>query len=91
MTKRDLIKIIHDSSNYDYQTINDIVESVFDNISDALEKDDKVVISGFGTFTKHYQKAYLGLHPKTGEEIDINGSYKIGFTTSKILKGKINK
>ncbi len=91
MTKRELIKQIHDSSNYDYTTINDIVDQVFNNISEAFETDEKIVISGFGTFTKHYQDSYIGVHPQTGKNIKIDGSYKIRFTTSKLVKGKLNK
>ena len=53
--------------------------------------EDKVVISGFGTFEKYYQEGYYGLNPSTGEKLFVEGNYKIRFSSSRKLKELTNK
>lgn len=50
MTKSDLIKIIAKRAHLTKKAANDSVEVMFEEISRALAKGNKVVISGFGTF-----------------------------------------
>lgn len=50
MTKSDLIKIVAKQANLTKKASSDAVETLFDEISRALSKGNKVVISGFGTF-----------------------------------------
>ncbi len=86
MTKSELIKNIHANTDYNYSEIEEIVDLVFGIISEGLKKEDKVVISGFGTFEKYYQEGYRGVNPATGESILVPGNYKIRFNASKKLK-----
>lgn len=50
MTKSDLIKIVAKKAHLTKKAASDSVESLFDEVSRALTKGNKVVISGFGTF-----------------------------------------
>ena len=50
MTKSDLIKIIAKKAHLTKKASNDAIESVFEEITRALTKGNKVVLSGFGTF-----------------------------------------
>ena len=89
MTKSELIKIIHKNNNYNYNDIENIINQTFNTIMEALLEEDKVVISGFGTFEKYYQEGYNGVNPSTGEKIYIDGGYKLRFNSSKKLKSKM--
>jgi histone family protein DNA-binding protein len=91
MTKSELIKNIHRKNNFKYVDIENIVNDVLSEITEGLEKDGKVVLTGFGTFEKYYQEGYNGINPSTGAKLSINGSYKIRFSSSKKLKDYINK
>lgn len=91
MTKSELIKNIHRKNNLNYVDIENIVNDVLSEITDGLEKDGKVVLTGFGTFEKYYQEGYNGINPSTGAKLSIHGSYKIRFSSSKKLKDYINK
>ena len=90
MTKSELIKIIHSENELNYVEVESIVNQVFDLMVDAIEKEGKVVISGFGTFEKYYQEGYHGVNPATGGKIFVGGNYKIRFSASKKLKLKVN-
>ena len=90
MTKSELIKKIHSNTDFNYAEIEQITDCVFELISQGLIEDDKVVISGFGTFEKVEQSAYIGVNPHTGEKMQVNAFNKIRFTTGKSLKNRIN-
>lgn len=90
MTKSELIKKIHHDNDLNYVEIEKIVNAVLNEISTGLIEDGKVVLTGFGTFEKYYQEGYSGVNPSTGQRLEVPGSYKIRFSTSKKLKEVIN-
>ena len=90
MTKSELIKKIHHDNDLNYVEIEKIVNAVLNEISIGLIEDGKVVLTGFGTFEKYYQDGYSGVNPSTGQKLEVPGSYKIRFSTSKKLKEVIN-
>lgn len=56
MTKKELIEELETTLG-DYTTRRDIrivVDGVFDALTDALEDDDTVTITGFGVFTRQF-------------------------------------
>lgn len=91
MTKSELIKKIHHDNDLNYVEIEKIVNSVLNEITNGLLHDGKVVLTGFGTFEKYYQEGYSGINPSTGQKLEVPGSYKIRFSSSKKVKDIINK
>ena len=90
MTKSELIKKIHRNNNLNFVEIERIVNEVLNEITNGLQEDGKVVLTGFGTFEKYYQEGYDGINPSTGEKLLVYGSYKIRFSSSKKLKDLVN-
>ncbi len=90
MTKSELIKKIHRNNNLNFVEIERIVNEVLNEITNGLQEDGKVVLTGFGTFEKYYQEGYDGINPSTGEKLLVDGSYKIRFSSSKKLKDLVN-
>lgn len=91
MTKSELIKEVHRQNDYNYTEIESIVNQTFEVIMKALATEDKVVISGFGTFEKYYQEGYNGINPATGSKLFVEGNYKIRFNASKKLKSMMKE
>lgn len=50
MTKSDLISIVAKKARLPKRAAKQAIEALFEDVSRALQKGDKVVISGFGTF-----------------------------------------
>ena len=72
MTKSELIQQLAGENPHLYlRDVERIVNTVFDEISDALSRGDRVEIRGFGAFTVREYKAYEGRNPKTGEKIMV--------------------
>src|SRR3546814_20935161 len=47
------------------------VKLVLDQISNALARDERIEIRGFGSFALHPRTARVGRNPKTGEPVQI--------------------
>ena len=91
MTKDELVRQVADQTGLTINDTKNIVQTVFDTISDSLSTDEKIKISGFGTFAVKKRAAFKGRHPKTGEILDISESIQPVFEASKQLKEKVNK
>ncbi len=90
MTKADLIESLATKLDLQKSLAERIVNTMFDDIEGALQKGDKVNISGFGTFAVSDRKARQGRNPKTGETIEIPASKSAKFKAGKSLKDKLN-
>lgn len=86
MTKADLIGYVAKKVNLTNKAAREAVGAVFGGISDALKKGEKVVITGFGTFSVRSRAARKGRNPQTGAPIDIPARKTPGFTAGKALK-----
>ncbi|HBU68978.1 MAG TPA: hypothetical protein DEE98_01195 [Elusimicrobia bacterium] len=63
----------------------DAVEGVFSLLAKSLSQGEKVVISGFGTFTPYISRAKKARNPKTGQTVHISPRKKVRFKQSKEL------
>ena len=72
--------------------IDKIIESFCASIKNALKKNKRVELRGFGTFfLKKIKEKYSSKNPKTGELIYVPEKNKIRFKVSKILYKIINE
>jgi nucleoid DNA-binding protein len=86
MTKRELIEVVAKKANLTNKASRDAVQGVINSIRDALKRGEKVVITGFGTFSVRQRVQRVGRNPKTGEKITIAARKAPGFTPGKTLK-----
>ena len=86
MTKRELIEVVAKKANLTNKASRDAVQSIINSIRDALKRGEKVVITGFGTFSVRSRVGRIGRNPKTGEKITIAARKAPGFTPGKTLK-----
>jgi integration host factor subunit alpha len=68
----------------------DLVESVLDNISNALVSGENVKISSFGTFSIRDKTERIGRNPKTGEEVPIRPRRVLTFRPSHLMKDRVS-
>lgn len=86
MTKRDLIEIVAKKANLTNKAARDSVQAVINSIRDSLKRGEKVVVTGFGTFSVRKRVERVGRNPKTGAKITIAARRAPGFTAGKTLK-----
>ncbi len=86
MTKKDLIEVVAKKANLTNKAARDSVQTTFNTIRDSLKRGEKVVITGFGTFSIRSRKQRVGRNPKTGDKITLSARKAPGFTAGKTLK-----
>ena len=65
MNKAELIALVADKVDLTKKATEEVVNTLFDTISETLETGEKVVISGFGTFEIRTRVARTGRNPRT--------------------------
>ena len=90
MTKADLIGALYEKVGLSKKESSQLVEIIFETIRAALEKGEKVKISGFGNFNVRSKKVRRGRNPQTGEEIKISARSVLTFKASPVLKKALN-
>lgn len=91
MTKADLINLISEKAGITRVKAETVVNTIFDTMIEALMKDDRIEIRGFGSFVNRDYNSYQGRNPRTGEVIDVEQKKLPFFKVGKELKEDINK
>jgi len=91
MTKSELIQRLAERNPHLYQRdIEKIVGTIFDEITDALARGDRVELRGFGAFSVKRRDARTGRNPRTGESVDVGEKCVPFFKTGKQLRERLN-
>lgn len=91
MIKSELIQKLADANPHLYQRdIERIVNKIFDEITNALSRGDRVELRGFGAFSIKHRKARTGRNPRTGEVVQVEEKYVPFFKTGKELRDRLN-
>jgi nucleoid DNA-binding protein len=89
LTKKDLIEIVAKKANLTNKASRDAVQTTLNTIRDSLKRGEKVVLTGFGTFSVRSRQQRTGRNPKTGAAITLQARKAPGFTAGKTLKKAI--
>jgi integration host factor subunit beta len=90
MTKAELVEEVARAAELTKKDSEVIVDEVFKNIIQALNRGDKIELRGFGSFRVRQRDARRGRNPKTGEPVDIPAKSVPYFKPGKELKELIN-
>ena len=91
MTKTELIAVVAQCTGTTRKDAERVVNAAFKTIAAALEKGEKVQISGFGIFETRQREARTGRNPLTGESIQIAATRSPVFKPGKALKDSVSK
>lgn len=91
VTRADLSEAVYHEVGLSRNESASLVESVLDEISDALVRGEPVKISSFGSFAVRHKGQRVGRNPKTGEEVPILPRKVLVFRASHVLKNRINQ
>jgi integration host factor subunit beta len=91
MTKSELIARIGQLNPHLYQRdVERIVSTIFDEITTALARGDRVELRGFGAFSVKQRDARIGRNPRTGESVEVDRKVIPFFKTGKQLRERLN-
>ncbi len=89
LTRMDLSEAVFREVGLSRNESAQLVETVLDEMSDALVRGEQVKISSFGTFSIRDKSARIGRNPKTGEEVPINPRRVLTFRPSHLMKDRV--
>jgi len=92
MTKSELIAKLAALNPHLYQRdVERIVATIFDEITNALARGDRVELRGFGAFSVKQRDSRTGRNPRTGEAVSVTEKRVPYFKTGKDLRDRINR
>ena len=89
LTRMDLSEAVFREVGLSRNESAQLVETVLEEMSDALVRCEQVKISSFGTFSIRDKSARIGRNPKTGEEVPINPRRVLTFRPSHLMKDRV--
>jgi integration host factor subunit beta len=91
MLRSDLVsKLIEENPELDGRDLERIVNTVLDEIADALAEGNRVELRGFGAFSVRQRKARKGRNPRTGEAVQVAAKAVPFFRPGKELRARVN-
>ena len=91
MIRSELIQKITDENPHLYQRdVERIVNTIFDEVTSAMSRGDRVELRDFGAFSVKQRDARVGRNPRTGETVSVEEKYVPFFKTGKLLRDRLN-
>ena len=92
MTKSELIaRLAELNPSLYHRDLEQLVNTVFDTITEALENGNRVELRGFGAFSLRERKARIGRNPRTGEAVSVDAKTIPFFKMGKGMRERLNK
>ncbi|MCA9309813.1 MAG: HU family DNA-binding protein [Phycisphaerales bacterium] len=89
MNKRQLIEAVARELATTKTAASTYVDAVLHQIVEGIREEDKVAISGFGTFRRRSRKSRRIINPSSGDMMTLPRTMSVGFTPSQVLKDAI--
>lgn len=92
MTKSELVaELVAANPHLLARDIERIVQTIFDEIGEALSRGDRVELRGFGAFVVKKREARTGRNPRTGDSVEVDEKTVPFFKAGKELRERVNK
>jgi integration host factor subunit alpha len=89
LTRADIAEVLNRQIGLSKSESANVLESLLEHITDALEQGEHVKISGFGTFSLRDKRERVGRNPKTGIEVPIAPRRVLTFRPCQAMRGRI--
>ncbi len=90
LTKKELVNAIYMQLGFSKLIAENLIDDLLFTVTDNIQKEEKLKLSKFGTFTIRVKKPRVGRNPKTKETKMISKRKVILFRASKEFKDFIN-
>ena len=90
MNKSDLVEGLSEETGLTLIKAEEVVNTVFNDMLNALVAGDRVEVRGFGSFKVKDYKGYNGRNPKTGEIVKVKPKKLPFFKCGKELKERVD-
>ncbi|MFA6800485.1 MAG: HU family DNA-binding protein [Acholeplasmataceae bacterium] len=90
MNKTELVAVVANRTGVTQKVAEEVLGAITDTISETLgRREEKVVVTGFGTFEVRHRAQRMGKNPRTGEVITVPAQKSPAFKAGKLLKDAV--
>ncbi len=89
LTKAALADLLYDNIGLNKREAKEMVDALFDIVTERLVSGDDVKITGFGNFQIRSKSSRPGRNPRTGEPVAIEARRVVTFHASPKLKDQV--
>lgn len=91
MIRSELIqKVADENPHLSHRDVERIVNTIFNEITEAMAQGNRVELRGFGAFSVKKRDARTGRNPRTGESVQVEEKHVPFFKTGKLLRDRLN-
>ncbi|NDV68813.1 HU family DNA-binding protein [Dysgonomonas sp. 25] len=85
MNKKELVDAVSEMTGFSKIDIKKTLEAITEAISAEMQKNEKVIILGFGTFSVKDKAARMSIHPQTMQALELPAKKVVRFKPSQYL------
>lgn len=85
-----ILKIAEENPHLYQRDVERIVNTIFDEVTNAMAQGDRVELRGFGAFSVKKRDSRVGRNPRTGETVEVDEKHVPFFKTGKLLRDRLN-
>jgi nucleoid DNA-binding protein len=90
MRKAELVRRIAEATELTHVKAEEVVDTILEEIKNALQQGDAVILRRFGSFQVREKRARMGRNLKTGQEAAIPARRVVRFKSGNGLKDAVN-
>ncbi|MET0606823.1 MAG: integration host factor subunit beta [Beijerinckiaceae bacterium] len=91
MIKSELVLRLAERNPHLYQRdIENVVNTILDEVMEALKRGDRVELRGFGAFAAKARDARVGRNPRTGAKVAVSQKLAPQFRAGKEMRHRLN-
>jgi|SRR5690554_4044522 len=90
MTKSEFIEIVAERMDIPKSQAYDVVNAVFEAMTEALIEERRIELRGFGSFSIREYESRQGRNPKTGEKVKVDSKKSVHFKVGKELRERVD-
>src|SRR5271155_5536940 len=91
MTKKDMAKAIADEMGLTQIQAKEIVQKVFDGITETLLKEGRIELRNFGVFEVKKRKPRKARNPRTGEKVKVPARVVVTFKPGREMEERVRQ
>jgi len=91
MTKKDIAKNIAEAVSLPQLTVQEIIQMLFDGITEILVEEGGIELRNFGVFKVKDRKARKARNPRTGESVMVPARKVVTFKAGGVMKKRLGE
>src|SRR5262245_40463953 len=91
MTKKDMAKAIAEEMGLTHAQAREIVQRVFDGITETLLNEGRIELRNFGVFAVRKRKPRRARNPRTGEQVAVPAKLVVTFKPGRDMEERVGQ